>query len=229
MANALENCLHNGDAIDLTHEQLVALIVEEEYLGRESRRLQRMITQARFYPELPSLEDLEYRSSRGFDKKDIAQFNTTRWIENAHNIIITGPTGCGKSFLAQAIALNACKMGMPALNIRYKMLFEEVNAARGTGMYLKYLKKLSKTKVLIIDDFLMHDATATDLSSLMDVIEEKQQRGSIIITTQYPVSTWHKKMPDPTLADAICDRLVRIAYKFNLKGESMRKINPNLN
>ena len=228
MAHTLDNCLQNGEHSDLTHEQLIALIVEEEYVTRKNRKLQRMIAQARFYPELPALEDLVYRSSRGFTQKDIVQFKTTGWIHHAHNIIITGPTGCGKSFLAQAIALNACKMGMPAMNIRYKMLFEELNAAKGVGMYLKHLKKLSKIKVLIIDDFLMHDATAADLSSFMDVIEEKQQRGSIIITTQYPISTWHKKMPDPTIADAICDRLVRIAYKFNLEGESMRKIKQNL-
>ena len=103
------------------------------------------------------------------------QFSTLQWIENAHNIIFTGPTGSGKSFLAQAIAFQACRLGVPALNIRYNILFEEINAARGTGMYLKYLKKLSKVKALIIDDFLMYDTSAMELSALMDVIEEKQQ------------------------------------------------------
>jgi len=223
MAETLKNRLNNGDNIDLSHEQFIALLVEDEYGIRKQRRLQRMIKSARFKPELPSLEDIVYNSSRGFEKKDIMQFSTLQWVENAHNIILTGPAGCGKSFLAQAIAFQACRMGTSALNIRYKILIEEINAARGIGMYLKYLKKIAKIKILIIDDFLMHDITTMELSSIMDVIEEKQQLGSIIITTQYPIALWHKKMPDPTIADAICDRLVHIAYKFNLKGESRRK------
>lgn len=229
MAESLKDRLHNGDNRDLSHEQFIALLVEDEYIARKQRRLQKMIASAGFKPEQPSLEDITYDTTRGFEKKDIIQFSTLQWIENAHNIILTGPTGCGKSFLAQAIALQACRLGAPALNIRYNMLLEEVNAARGTGTYLRYLKKLAKMKVLVIDDFLMHDTTNTELSSLMDIIEEKQQTGSIIITTQYPIALWHKKMPDPTIADGICDRLVHCAYKFNLKGESMRKKKKNLN
>jgi DNA replication protein DnaC len=229
MAETLKDRLHNGDNIDLSHEQFIALLVEDEYIARKKRRLQKMISQAGFKPELPSLEEITYDTARGFEKKDIMQFSTLQWIENAQNIILTGPTGCGKSFLAQAIALQACRLGTSALNMRYNMLIEEINAARGTGMYLRYLKKIAKVKVLIIDDFLMHDTTTIELSSLMDIIEEKQQLGSIIITTQYPIIHWHKKMPDPTIADGICDRLVHTAYKFNLKGESMRKKKKNLN
>ena len=114
-------------------------------------------------------------------------------------------------------------MGFAARYLRYPLLFEEVNAARGTGQYLKFLKTMAKTQVLILDDFLMQEVSVPDLSPLMDVIEEKQQTGSIIITTQYPIAKWHHRMPDPTMADAICDRLVSTAYKFNLKGDqSMR-------
>lgn len=229
MAEALKDRLNNGDHIDLSHEQFIALLVEDEHVARKQKRLQRMIAQARFKPELPSLEDIVYNSTRGFDKKDIMQISTLQWIENAHNIIFTGPTGSGKSFLAQAIAFQACRLGVPVLNIRYNILFEEINAARGTGMYLKYLKKISKVKVLIIDDFLMYNTSTMELSALMDVIEEKQQLGSIIITTQYPIAHWHKKMPEPSIGDAICDRLAHTAYKFNLKGESMRKKQKNPN
>lgn len=229
MAEALKDRLNNGDHIDLSHEQFIALLVEDEHVARKQKRLQRMIAQARFKPELPSLEDIVYNSTRGFDKKDIMQISTLQWIENAHNIIFTGPTGSGKSFLAQAIAFPACRLGVPVLNIRYNILFEEINAARGTGMYLKYLKKISKVKVLIIDDFLMYNTSTMELSALMDVIEEKQQLGSIIITTQYLIAHWHKKMPEPSIGDAICDRLAHTAYKFNLKGESMRKKQKNPN
>jgi DNA replication protein DnaC len=152
------------------------------------------------------------------------QFSTPGWISDTRNIIFTGPTGCGKSFVAQAIALQACRMGFPARYLRYTLLFEEINAARGTGQYLKFLRKMLATKVLVLDDFVMQQVTAHDLSSLMDIIEEKQQTGSIIVTTQYPTAKWHHRMPDPTIADAICDRLTANAYIFNLKGDqSMRK------
>jgi len=123
MAEALHDRLKNGDHIDLSHEQFIALLIEDEYVTRKQRRLQRMIAQARFKPELPSLEDIVYNAARGFEKKSIMQFSTLQWIENAHNIILTGPTGSGKSFLAQAIALQACRLGVPALNIRYNILF----------------------------------------------------------------------------------------------------------
>jgi len=154
---------------------------------------------------------------------DIMQFMSTTWINNCQNIIFTGPTGCGKTYLAEAIALQACKMGFPAIKKRYRILFEEIHEAKGTGMYLKYLKKLEKVKILIIDDFVMNDICNEDLNDLMDIIELREQVTPVIITTQYPTDKWHLKLPDPTIADAICDRIVHGAFTFNLKGGSMRK------
>lgn len=152
------------------------------------------------------------------------QFTTATWINNTHNIIITGKTGTGKTYLAEAIGYQAIRMGFPAMKIRYRMLFEEVRNAKGTGLYLKFLKKIAAVKILIIDDFVMHQIPAQDLGDLMDIIEEKEQAGSIVVTTQYPTDKWHLQMPDPTIADAICDRIIHGAYKINLKGgESMRK------
>jgi DNA replication protein DnaC len=225
MAAQLQQRLANGDNRDLSHEQFIAMLVEDEYLHRRQNRLNRMIARAGFKPEQPAVEHITYGGSRGLQKQDFAVFSSPRWIDDAHNVIFTGPTGCGKSFLAQALALQACRMGYPSRYIRYTMLCEEINAARGTGLYLKFLKKMAKTKILIIDDFVMQEVAAHDLSSIMDVIEEKQQTGSIIITTQYPIAKWHHRMPDPTVADAICDRLTANAYIFNLKGgdTSMRK------
>jgi DNA replication protein DnaC len=220
MAQQLQDRLANNDQLDLSHEQFIALLVEDEYLHRRQKRLERIVNRAGFKPEQPAMEDITYSGNRGILKKDFIQFNTPKWITNAQNIIFTGPTGCGKSFLAQAIALQACRMGFTSRYIRYTMLFEEINVARGTGFYLKFLKKMSATKVLIIDDFVMQEVSSQDLSSLMDIIEEKQQTGSIIITTQYPIAKWHHRMSDPTIADAICDRLVANAYKFNLKGDN---------
>jgi DNA replication protein DnaC len=223
MAEQLRERLSNGDHKDLSHEEFVALLVEDEYLSRKQRRLNRLIAKADFKPEKPAIEDIIHSEARGISQKDITQFTTAKWITEARNIILTGPTGCGKSFIAQAIALQACRLGFSTRCIRYSLIFEEVNAARGTGQYLKFLKNITTTKVLIVDDFLMQEVSTQDLSPLMDIIEAKQQTGSIIITTQYPIVKWHHRMPDPTMADAICDRLTSTAYKFNLKGEqSMR-------
>jgi DNA replication protein DnaC len=224
MAEQLQERLANGDHTDLTHEQFIALLVEDEYLCRRQRKLSRMITRAAFKPEQPSMEDIIYSPGRGIVKKDLVQFTTPRWITEARNVILTGPTGCGKSFVAQALALQACRMGYPARYLRYTLLFEEINAARGTGQYLKFLKRMLATKALVLDDFVMQEVSTQDLSALMDVIEEKQQTGSVIVTTQYPIAKWHHRMPDPTIADAICDRLSANAYIFNMKGDqSMRK------
>lgn len=227
MAAQLRDRLSNGDHTDLSHEEFIALLVEDEYLARKQRRLNRIVAKAGFKPERPAIEDIIHSEARGISQKDILQFTSSKWILDAHNIIFTGPTGCGKSFIAQAIALQACRMGFTTRYLRYSLFFEEVNAAKGTGQYLKFLKTMTTTKILIIDDFLMQEVSAQDISSLMDVIEEKQQTGSVIITTQYPIAKWHHRMPDPTMADAICDRLTSTAYKFNLKGDqSMRGKHP---
>jgi DNA replication protein DnaC len=223
MANAFVTRLQNGDHNELSHEEFVALLVEDEYTERHNRRLARIIARANFKPEQACFENINYSPLRGFDKKTLLQFSTDTWIKNAQNIIITGPTGSGKTYIAEAIGLQAIKLGYSALKIRYRLLFEQINNAKGVGMYLKYLKKLSLVKVLIIDDFAMNQIQQEDLSNLMDVIEERDQNGPLIITTQIPITKWHQKLPDPTIADAICDRLVHRAVKINLEGESMRK------
>lgn len=223
MAEQLQERLSSSDHKDLSHEEFIALLVEDEYLSRKQKRLERIVARAGFKPEKPAMEDIIYSDARGISKKDIVKFTTAKWVTDAHNIIFTGPTGCGKSFVAQAIALQACRMGFTTRYLRYPLFFEEVNAARGTGQYLKFLKTMATTKVVILDDFLMQEVSVQDLSPLMDIIEEKQQTGSIIVTTQYPIAKWHHRMPDPTMADAICDRLTSTAYKFTMKGDqSMR-------
>lgn len=222
MADSLRARLQDGGR-DLSHEEFISLLIEDEYNARKNRKLSRMIGRANFKPEQACMENISYSQARGIQKKDMMPLTTTTWINSAQNLILTGPTGCGKTYIAEAVGMQACVMGFPVVKIRYPILFEEIHAAKGTGTYLRYLKKLSKTKVLILDDFLMNPIEVTDCAPLLDIIEEKEQTGSIIITTQFPIDKWHLKLPDPTTADAVCDRLTHAAIKFNLKGESMRK------
>lgn len=222
MAVTLEQRLANGDHRQLSHEEFVSLLVEDEYTARKNRRLSRMIGRANFKPEQACMENIHYDPRRGFEKKDIMQFTSRTWIDNAQNVIITGPTGTGKTYIAEAIGLHVCKIGLPVKKIRYKRLFEEILSARGTGMYLNYIQKLQKIKVLILDDFAMQAINQNELSDLLDIIEERDQLGPVIITTQYPPNKWHVLFDDPTAADAICDRLITTAIKLNLKGKSLR-------
>lgn len=223
MADSLQTRLKNGNNSDLAPEEFFALLVEDEFNERKNRKLSRMISMANFKPEQACIENITYNAARGFTKKDIMPLTTATWINNAQNLLLSGPTGCGKTYLAEAIGLQACIMGFSVSKIRYPLLFEEIRTAKGTGMYLRYLKKLARIKVLILDDFLMQPIENNDCGPLLDVIEEKEQTGSIIITTQFPIAKWHLKLPDPTVADAICDRLTHNAVKLNLEGESMRK------
>ena len=222
MAAMLEQRLKNGDHRQLSHEEFISLLVEDEHSARKNRKLARMIGRANFKPEQACMENIHYDPRRGFEKKDILQFTSRTWIDNAQNVILTGPTGTGKTYIAEAIGLYVCKMGMPVRKIRYKRLFEEILSARGTGMYLNYIQKLQKVKVLILDDFAMQPINQNELSDLLDIIEERDQLGPVIITTQYPPNKWHSLFDDPTAADAICDRLIPTAVKLNLKGKSQR-------
>lgn len=223
MADAFQRRLSQGEEHSLAPDDFFALLVEEEFTARTQRRLQRMLAAADFKPEQACLENVLVSPTRGLDKLTLARFTTDAWITQATNVIVTGATGSGKTYLAEAIGLQACRCGHAVRKLRYKHLFEELNAARGTGCLLKYLRKLQDTPVLILDDFLMAAVPVDDLTNLLEVIEERNQISSLIVTTQYPIAEWHRLIPDPTLADAICDRLAHTSVIIRLQGESMRK------
>lgn len=223
MADALQRRLALGEQHRLAADDWFALLVDDEWTARSQRRLQRLLTTADFKPEQACLENVLISPTRGLDKLTLARFSTEAWITQATNVIITGATGVGKTYLAEAIGAQACRGGHAVRKLRYKHFFEEINAARGTGCVLKYLRKLQQTPVLILDDFLMATVPLEDLTNLLEVIEERHQVGSLIVTTQYPLAEWHRLIPDPTLADAICDRLAHTSVLIRLQGESLRK------
>jgi DNA replication protein DnaC len=223
MAASFERRLKQGEHHDVSAEEFVGMLVDDEYTARQNRRLALTISKANFKPEQACIENIKYAPTRGFQKKDIMQFTSTTWLTNAQNVIFVGPTGVGKSYLAEAIALQACKMGYSAWKVRFKRLFDEIREYKGTGQYLKFVARLTKTSVLVLDDFLMDPVAEQELSDLMDILEDRAQHTATIITTQYPVKKWHTIMPNPTIADAICDRMTNAAIIFNLKGDGMRK------
>lgn len=224
MARSLEERLKNGDCRNLCHEEFIALLIEDEFSARKNRKLARMLGRANFKPDQACIENIKYSAARNLRQADITPFTSETWITNAQNLIISGPTGTGKTYIAEAIGRRACTLGYQPLKIRFSRLFEDIHTTRGTGTYAKYIDKLNKIKVLILDDFANGDVSRKDLGDLVDIVEDRDQQWPLIITSQYSVGEWHKRFPDPTLADALCDRLVHGSVKFNLEGDSMRKL-----
>lgn len=223
MADALEDRLRRGDYRDLSHEEFVGLLVEDEYSARKGRKLARAIGRANFKSEKCCIENLRYSPSRGLTKKDVAPYIMTTWIDNNQNLVVTGPTGTGKTYLAEAIGLKACTMGYSVLKIRFRKLLDDIALARGVGTYAKFVTMMEKVKVLIIDDFAICPADKKQCSDLLELLEDRELRGPLIITSQYAVDEWHGRFADPTVADAICDRLVHTAHRIELAGGSMRR------
>jgi DNA replication protein DnaC len=173
-------------------------------------------------------EDIDYKTPRGLDKSLILRLSNCDWIKNAHNLIITGPTGSGKTYLACALANRACRMGFSAFYIRIPKLFQDLAMAKADGSYPKIMKKLTRAKVLILDDLGLSPMSAQDRRDLLEVVEDRHGLTSTIVAAQVPLDLWHENIRDHTIADAILDRLVHNAYKINLKGESMRKLRSSL-
>jgi DNA replication protein DnaC len=223
MAEAFQEQLQQPDIIDLAFEERFGLMVDRQWTWQEDRRMRRLLANAKLKINA-CLEDIDYRAPRALDKSVILKLGGCDWILRAHNVIITGPTGVGKTYLACALANRACRMGYSAFYIRIPKLFQDLAIARGDGSYPKVLKKLSKAKILILDDLGLAPMNAQERRDLLEVVEDRHGLTSTLVTAQLPIQSWHENIRDPTIADAILDRLVHSAYKINLKGESMRKL-----
>lgn len=227
LADSLKEQLQQPDINELTFEERFSLMVDRQWTWKEDRRMKRLLQNAGLKINA-CIEDIDYKTPRGLSKPVILRLSNCDWIRSAQNIILTGPTGVGKTYLGCALANRACRMGFTSLYIRLPRLFQDLAIARGDGSYPKIMKKLSKAKVLIIDDLGLAPMTAPERRDLLEVIEDRHTTASTIVTTQIPVEHWHENIRDPTIADAILDRLVHNAHKINLKGESMRKLRSDL-
>ena len=227
MAEALKEQLLQPDLEELSFEERFTLLVDRQWTWKEDRRMRRLLSQAKLKINA-CIEDIDFRTPRGLQKSVILRLASCDWIKHAHNVIVTGPTGAGKTYLACALANRACRMGYSAFYIRIPKLFQVLAIARADGSYPKVMKKLLKARVLILDDIGLAPMNAQGRRDILEVIEDRHGMASTIVATQLPIEQWHENIRDPTIADAILDRLVHNAYKINLKAESMRKLRSTL-
>jgi DNA replication protein DnaC len=211
--------------IHMPFEERLAHLVDSEAIFRNNNRIKRYLRASKLKHKNAFLEDIEYTASRNIQRSLIATLAKNQWLEQGHHIIITGATGTGKTYVACALAQNAISCGYTALYVRISKLLSEIKLARADGSYLSWLKKMSKIKILILDDFGVSPMDTREAQELLEVIEERTGLGSIIVTSQLPVDHWHDYLENGTIADAVLDRLVHNSYRLNLSGESMRKMN----
>jgi len=205
-------------------EQRLFTLFEAELNQRQDKRIKRFLNQAKFKDKLASLDQIKYLPKRKIDKSVILSLASCDYIKNNQNVLITGATGTGKSFLAQSLARQAISLGYPARYYRIATLLEEIKTARLDGSYTKTLAKISKFKLLILDDFGVSPLTSDEINNIFEIIEDRMFNGSFIITAQLPIQDWHAYLGNETIADAVMDRLVHSSHKIELKGPSMREI-----
>lgn len=221
MISALEQQLANPEFHQLSFEERISLLIDREMLDRNNRRVTGLLRKARLR-QPACIEDINYKHPRGLDKHYMATLITCDFIRHHHNLLITGSTGCGKSWLACAIGQQACRQGLSVKYVRVAKLIEELRIAHADGSYIAILNHIAKTDLLILDDFGIDQLSQQDHRDLLEIIEDRHKLKSTLITSQLGVKHWHDYIGEPTIADAIMDRLLSHAHKLELKGSSMR-------
>ena len=222
MVAALEEWQENGGNADLEPSDLIGLLADAEWGARQGRKLTNRLRQARL-PMAATVEEIDYKHPRGLAKPKMLELISCRWVANHRNLIITGPTGIGKTFLPCALGNKACREGYRVLYTRAPRLFAELYLAKADGTYSRLLKKLAKMKVLIIDDFGCTPLEPQERRDLREILEDRYDVSSTVITSQLDPKHWHSFIGDETVADAVCDRLVHNGHRLKLRGESIRK------
>lgn len=221
MADAFCEQLQNP-MLDLDFEARLGFLIEREWLTRENRRLKRRLQQAKLQ-QAACVEDIDFKHPRGLNKTVIQEMSRCQWVHQHLNILITGPTGCGKTYLACALAHKACLMGLTTRYYRLPRLWLELKVSKADGTYATWLTKVAKIDVLILDDWGLVAPDVEQRRDLLEILDDRYQKRSTIITSQLPTTIWHEHLNDATLADAILDRLVHNALRLELTGDSLRK------
>lgn len=213
----------NPEMAKLSFDERLGLLVDAECLARENKRLARLLKEAKLRLGQACVEDIDYPARRELDKAVIRQLATCRWVQEHQNVTVTGATGTGKTFIACALAQQACRKGYSAVYRRASRLFDELTLARADGSYVHLLAKLARVDVLVIDDWGLAPPRDQERRDLLEVFEDRYGQRSTIMTSQLPTKAWHEHLADQTLADAILDRLLNNAHKIVVKGPSRRK------
>ncbi len=222
MAEAYEEQRNQSSVAELSFEERFGMLVERQWLWKENRALATRLKAAHF-KESACLENLDFAESRGLKRGPMDQLANADWVRHHQNVLISGPTGCGKTFVACALAQKACREGFRALYFYAPKLFRALFTAQADGSLTQLLNKIARAQVLVVDDWGLAKIDERQYREFLEILDDRQGQGSTVMTSQLPVNTWHQAIPDPTVADALLDRLIHNAHRIDLKGESMRK------
>ena len=222
MAKSFNDKIAHPTSADLSHPEFFGLIVQDEKTYRDNLRLKRLLLNAKL-KQSACLEDIDHKHPRGLNKQTILELSSQDWIAHHQTVLLTGPTGVGKSYIACALGNFAARLGYTVLYLRAPRLFEMLLQAKADGSHLKTLNRLAKVQLLILDDLFLTPLSDPERNDLLEIIEDRYQKNPTVITSQCPIKNWHPIIGEPTVADAILDRLLHHSHKIELKGESIRK------